>query len=83
VASASANSIILEAGCIIPRLFIVEGVTGIMENGVCCDYVTSGMANLIPHPDPRLEQFALSAKQIAVIDRFVGSEKLRDLGLVA
>jgi hypothetical protein len=83
IASASANSIMLEAGCVIPRLFTIEGVTGIMENGVCCDYVTSGMANLIPHPDPRLEQFTLSAKQIAVIERLVGNEKLRDLGLVA
>jgi len=44
--------------------------------------VTSGMANLIPHIDPRPEQFTLSAEQIAVIEQFIGSQKLRDLGLL-
>ncbi|MDR5729618.1 MAG: GIY-YIG nuclease family protein [Terriglobia bacterium] len=82
-ASAAANSIMLEPGCFIPRLFSVDGVEGIVENGVCCDFVTSGMAELVPHADPRLERFTLNSKQISIVEEFVGSEKLRDLGLVA
>ena len=57
VASAAANSIMLEPGCIIPRLFKVEGIEGIVENGVCCDFVTSGMAELIPNPSQSLRRF--------------------------
>lgn len=82
-ASAAANSIMLEPGCCIPRLFTIDGVEGIMENGVCCDFVTSGMASLIRHNDPRLERFALGASQIGAVSRFVGGEKLRDLGLIS
>jgi len=81
VASAAANSIVLEPGCVIPRLFTIESVEGIIENGVCCDFVTSGMADLVPNPVPSLEAFRLAGSQIATVREFVGREKLRDLGV--
>lgn len=52
VASASANSVLFEPDCIIPRRLTVEGVSDLLENDVCCDIAKSGMASLVAAADP-------------------------------
>ena len=81
IASAAANSIYLAAPCMIPRLFSIEGVDGIIENGVSCDMITSGLVSLVRNSDPRREEFVLDQNQIDTVIDLIGAEKLRDLGL--
>lgn len=81
VASAAANSVFLEPGCVIPRKLMVEEVEGLIENGVCCDIAKSGMANLIAADDPRDECFSLDADQIRTLAGLMGTRKLTDLGI--
>jgi len=82
IASAAANSIYLAAPCTIPRLFSVDGVEGIIENGVSCDMITSGLVSLVGSSDPRQEEFILDQNQIETVVRLIGVEKLRNLGLL-
>jgi len=81
VASAAANSVILEPGCHIPRRLVVENVEGLIENGVCCDIARSGMATLVSASDPRDEVFTLDAAQVRTLAGLVGHRKLTDLGI--
>jgi predicted GIY-YIG superfamily endonuclease len=83
VASASANSVPLDGPCRVPRLLDVEGVAGLVENGVACDLVSSGSATLVPAADPRRESFELSASQAQAIVGLVGLPKCFNLGLLS
>jgi len=81
-ASASANGIMIGGACEVPRQLVVEGVAGLVENGVSCDIVTSGLGALVPHANPVLERFALRADQARRIVGLVGHRKCADLGIV-
>ena len=82
VASAAANGMILEGACRIPRKLTVDGVAGLVENGVACDLLTSGAVSVDPTADPGDECFVLTARQAAAIVGFVGRQKCVDLGVV-
>jgi uncharacterized protein len=66
----------------IPRSFVIEGVEGVIENGVARDLLKAEMAQLVPSADPRAEHFALSTDQIALIIDLIGEEALLDRGLL-
>ncbi len=83
VASAAANSVFLEPECVIPRKLVVEGVEGLIENGVCCDIAKSGIARLMPAGDPREEAFVLDETNVQTLMGFVDPQKLVDLGIWA
>ncbi|MBL0402897.1 GIY-YIG nuclease family protein [Microvirga aerilata] len=82
VASAAANGIALDGGCNIPRRVVVEGVSGLVENGVACDVVTSGLGALIPNANPADECFQLTADQARIVVGLVGIRKCVDLGVL-
>lgn len=82
-ASAAANGIPLDEACRIPRKLVVEGVAGLIENGVACDLLTSGSVALVTAPDPADECFDLSAVQARAIIGMIGLRKATDLGVVA
>lgn len=82
VASAAAGGISMDEDCQIPRHVLIEGVNGLVENGVACDIATSGMATVVPAENPADECFNLSAKQSRTAIGFVGLKKCFDLGVL-
>jgi hypothetical protein len=82
VAAASSNGVFLDDACSIPRTVVIDGVPGFVENGVACDILTSGMANVVPASDPAGETFQLSAAQARTVVGLVGLKKCVDLGVV-
>lgn len=82
VASAAANGILMDEDCEIPRRVIVEGVCGLVENGVACDIMTSDLGSLIPADDPADERFRLTARQSRAAVGLVGRKKCFDLGVL-
>ena len=81
-ASAAANGIPIDGVCRIPRKLVVEGVAGLIENGVACDLLTSGSVTLIAAPDPADECFDLTAAQARAIIGMIGNRKASDLGII-
>ena len=80
--SAAAHSIPMDGACRIPRKVIVDGVAGLIENGVACDLITSGSVTLVEARDPADECFDLSASQARAIIGFIGHRKAVDLGII-
>ena len=60
----------------------VDGVKGFVENGVSCDILVSGMATVVPAPDPLDEQFDLSAEQARQVVGLIGLKKCVDFGFL-
>ncbi len=81
MASAAANGISMEGECCLPRKLEVQGVLGLVENGVACDIYSSGLGDIVPATHPREEQFALTAAQSRKVLGLVGLLKCRDLGI--
>jgi hypothetical protein len=81
-AAAAANGVFLSETCVIPRRVTVEGVNGLVENGVACDIITSGSGALISAPDPGDEAFRLSSDQARAVVGWVGLRKCVDLGVM-
>lgn len=82
IASASANGIMLKDRAIIPRVFIFENVTGVIESGVSRDILKSGLASLVSAKSPCDEAYLLNAHQVTLITSIYGAEKLKALGLI-
>ncbi|HYD98672.1 MAG TPA: GIY-YIG nuclease family protein [Alphaproteobacteria bacterium] len=82
VAAAAASGIMLDGPCRIPRRVAVNGVEGLIENGVSSDILTAGMADIVPAADPRDELFSLTAGQARQVVGLVGRAKCIDLGVL-
>jgi len=81
VATALANGIMLEAGCLLPRRLHVEGVEYIIENGVGRDMVSNGMIEV--HEDiVTRETLRLTASGFQFVLSIFGSKTLVDAGLL-
>jgi uncharacterized protein len=83
VASAAANGISMDGACHIPRRLNIEDVSGLVENGVACDILTSGLATVIPSENPAEESFDLTATQSRTAVGLVGLRKCVDLGVLS
>jgi hypothetical protein len=83
VASAAANGIAMDDGCRIPRRLVVDGVSGLVENGVSCDLLTSGAVGILAAIDPADECFDLSSQQARSIVGMLGVQKCVDLGITS
>lgn len=81
-ASAAANGISMAGECRIPRRLVVDGVEGLVENGVACDLLTSNAVSIEAAADPADECFRLSAQQAAAIVGVLGQRKCVDLGIM-
>ena len=82
IASAAANGITMEGACRIPRKLMVDGVAGLVENGVACDLLTSNAASVEAAVDPANEHFVLQAQQTSRIIGLLGRRKCIDLGIL-
>lgn len=83
VAAAAANGVLMDAECQIPRRVTIEGVYGLVENGVSCDILTSGMATVMPSENPADEYFQLTAEQSRKAVGLVSIRKCFDLGVLS
>jgi hypothetical protein len=83
IASAAANGVSMDAPCSIPRKVTIDGVAGLVENGVACDIITSGLGTVAPSQNPCNETFELEADQIRLAIGLVGRRKCVDLGVVS
>jgi hypothetical protein len=81
-ASAAANCLSIDGPSQIPRKLSIEGVDGLIENGVACDIITSGMASLIKAADPADECFDLTPEQSSKVIELVGQRKCINLGIL-
>lgn len=82
VATAAANGVSLANACTLSRRVTVDGVDGFVENGVCCDILTSDLAAITSARDPADEQFSLTADQVRTVVGLVGPSKCIDLGVL-
>jgi hypothetical protein len=80
-ASASANGIILSPGVSLPRTVVIDDIAAFVENGVCCDLATSGMATIIPASSPERELLQLDESQVRSVIGYIGLKKAKDLGI--
>jgi hypothetical protein len=82
ISSAAANGIPFDGPCRVPRKLTVDGVAGLIENGVACDLLTSGAVSIEAAPNASDECFILNAQQAAAIVGIVGLRKCVDLGVL-
>ena len=82
-ASATANGVSINGQCVIPRKMGFEGVDGLVENGVSCDILTSGLATVIGAPEAEDERFSLSASQSRTVAGLIGYKKCINLGILS
>lgn len=82
VSSAAANGASLDKEARIPRLLIVEGIKGVIESGVCCDILSSGMANIVKEGGSDHEVIILTSEQAKKVTELVGIQKCFDLGVL-
>lgn len=83
VASAAANGISMDGVCRIPRRLNIEDVSGLIENGVACDILTSDLATLMASDDPAEECFEPTTAQSRIAVGLVGLRKCIDLGVLS
>jgi uncharacterized protein len=83
VASAAVNGISMDLPCRIPRRVVVDGVAGLVENGVACDICTSGLGNIVPAQNPADECFDLTTDQARRAIGLIGQRKCTDVGVLA
>jgi hypothetical protein len=83
VASAAVNGISMDDSCRIPRRVVVDGVTGLVENGVACDILTSGLGDVAVSESPAAESFELTAQQARRAVGLIGPIKCADLGVIS
>lgn len=81
-ASAIANRIQLEPGCVIPRLMTIDGASFVIENGVGRDILKSRLATLSYQRSPVDAAFKVDATGLAFIIRSIGRDILLDAGVL-
>lgn len=81
-ASAIANRILLEPGCVIPRRLSVDGAIMYIENGACADILRAGMAVLVPGRQVGDEHFVLDEGAVQKLISLSDRDLLLDAGVL-
>ena len=81
VATALANGVLLEPGCLLPRRLEIEGVEYIIENGVGRDMVSNGMIE-IHEPTLTRETLKLTDAGYAFVVKAFSEATLMDAGVL-
>lgn len=81
-ASAIANRVLLEPGCIIPRRMEIEGAQMIIEYGASTNLLEAGLAKLKLGQPGGYECFVLSKRGIEAITTFIDTGLLVDAGVM-
>lgn len=82
VASAIANRILLEPGCVIPRRFSVNETVMYIENGIGADILKAGLATLAPDRPAGDESFLLDDVAVQKVVSLVDIDLLLDAGVL-
>jgi hypothetical protein len=82
VASAIANRVLLEPGCVIPRKLSVEGTILFIENGACADILKAGMGELVPGQQAGDERFVLNEDAVQRLIALSDRDLLLDAGIL-
>ena len=81
LASAIANRVLLRPGSIIPRRLETDGVAFVIENGVGCDILSSGLATLT-HDAHGAEAFVIDLRGLKYLVDTIGEAFLLDAGIL-
>jgi uncharacterized protein len=81
-ASAIANRVLLEPGCVIPRKMSVEDKVMVIENGAGASILEAGMATLLPGQLAGDEKFLLNERGIAQLVALSNVDLLLDAGIL-
>jgi hypothetical protein len=81
-ASAIANRVLLEPGCIIPRRMEVEETPMIIEYGASTNLLEAGLATLAAGQPGGYELFVLSERGFEAITTFIETDLLVDAGVL-
>jgi hypothetical protein len=81
-ASAIANRILLEPGCIIPRKMSVNDTAMLIENGAGASILESGMATLLPGQSAGDEKFVLDTHGVQQVIALSNVDLLLDAGVL-
>lgn len=81
-ASAIANRVLVEPGCILPRRMTVEDRPMIIEYGASTNILQAGMATLVDGAAPTYELFKLSSVGYGAILEHIGKAILLDAGVL-
>lgn len=82
VATALANGVLLEPGCLLPRRLAIEGVEYIIENGVGRDMVSNGMIE-VHDGAVTYETLKLTPRGYAFVVKTFSAPTLIDAGVLA
>ena len=82
VASAIANRVLIEPGCVIPRRFTVDDTAMVIENGVGADLLRAGLATLVPGLPAGDEQFTLDETACNQVIALSNVDLLLDAGIL-
>ena len=82
VASAIANRVLLEPGCVIPRKLSVDGTIIYIENGACADILKAGLAALVPGQQAGDERFVLDENAVQKLVSLSDRDLLLDAGVL-
>jgi len=81
-ASAIANRVLLEPGCVIPRKMSVEDTAMLIENGAGASLLESGMATLLPGQPTGDEKFVLNEQGVKQLIALSNVDLLLDAGIL-
>ena len=81
-ASAIANRVLLEPGCVIPRRLSIDGTVMYIENGASADILKAGMATLVPGRPLGEEHFLLDHAAVQTLVRLSDRDLLLDAGVL-
>ncbi len=81
-ASAIANRVLLEPGCVIPRRLSVDGTVMYIENGASADILRASMATLVPGRSAGDEGFLLDNVAVQTLVSLSDHDLLLDAGVL-
>lgn len=82
-ASAIANDVLLEAGALLPRRLVIEGLECAIENGCGGDMIAAGLVQPVePRDAPQTERLRLTPRGLAAVVEHVGRDRLVDYGIL-
>ncbi|MDZ4348377.1 MAG: GIY-YIG nuclease family protein [Xanthomonadaceae bacterium] len=81
-ASAIANRVLLEPGCVIPRKLSIDGSVMYIENGASADILKAGLATLVPGRPAGDEHFLLDHQAVQKLLSLSDHDLLLDAGVL-
>lgn len=81
VAAAAAQGVQIVDGAVIARRVEIDGVEGLLENGVCCDLLTASVVDIEAAPHAADERLRIRPGMASKIIGLIGKRKVVELGV--